>query len=62
MIILILDKMLPTDREAVKQIYEEGIARSNATFQQKRPIGKNGTTASSAIAKWRDTIFIGKKK
>jgi len=37
MIILILDKMLPTDREAVKQNYEEGSARSSATFQQKAP-------------------------
>jgi phosphinothricin acetyltransferase len=32
-----LDKMLPADWEAVKQIYEEGIATGNATFQQQAP-------------------------
>jgi len=32
---IILDKMLPADWEAVKQIYEEGIATGNATFQQQ---------------------------
>jgi phosphinothricin acetyltransferase len=34
---IILDKMLPADWEAVKQIYEEGIATGNATFQQQAP-------------------------
>ncbi len=34
---IILDKMLPKDWEAVKQIYEEGIATGNATFQQQSP-------------------------
>lgn len=29
--------MLPADWEAVKQIYEEGIATGNATFQQQAP-------------------------
>lgn len=29
--------MLPDDWEAVKQIYEEGIATGNATFQEKAP-------------------------
>ena len=32
-----LHKMLPADWEAVKQIYEEGIATGNATFQQQAP-------------------------
>lgn len=32
-----LDKMLPADWEALKQIYEEGIATGNATFQQRAP-------------------------
>jgi phosphinothricin acetyltransferase len=31
------DKMLPEDWEAVKQIYEEGIATGQATFQQRAP-------------------------
>jgi len=31
------DKMLPEDWEAVKQIYEEGIATGQATFQQQAP-------------------------
>jgi L-amino acid N-acyltransferase YncA len=32
-----LDLMKPSDWEAVKQIYEEGIATGNATFQQSAP-------------------------
>ena len=31
------DKILPEDWEAVKQIYEEGIATGQATFQQEAP-------------------------
>lgn len=31
------DKMLPDDWEAVKQIYEEGIATGQATFQRQAP-------------------------
>jgi phosphinothricin acetyltransferase len=32
-----LDIMKPSDWEAVKEIYEEGIATGNATFQQSAP-------------------------
>ncbi len=32
-----LEKMLPGDWDAVKQIYEEGIATGHATFQQQAP-------------------------
>jgi phosphinothricin acetyltransferase len=32
-----LDVMKPSDWEAVKEIYEEGIATGNATFQQSAP-------------------------
>jgi len=32
-----LDKMEPADWEAVRRIYEEGIATGNATFQQQAP-------------------------
>lgn len=32
-----LEKMQPPDWEAVRQIYEEGIATGNATFQQTAP-------------------------
>ncbi len=34
---IILDLMKPSDWEAVKRIYEEGLATGNATFQQSAP-------------------------
>lgn len=34
---IVLDKMQPENWNAVKEIYEEGIATGNATFQQSAP-------------------------
>jgi len=52
--------MQPTDWEAVKRIYEEGIATGNATFQQQAPDWKEWDSShlqhSRIIAKENDAI------
>lgn len=56
-----LYKILPDDWDAVKQIYEEGIATGNATFQQKAPGWKDWNNDhlqhSRIVAKEEDTIL-----
>lgn len=58
---IILDKMHPSDWNAVKRIYEEGIATGNATFQQQAPGWKKWNNDhlqhSRIIAKEDDTIL-----
>ncbi len=54
--------MLPDDWNAVKQIYEEGIATGNATFQQKAPDWEewnNGHLGHSRIIAKEDGIILG---
>lgn len=57
-----LHKMQPGDWEAVRQIYEEGIATGNATFQQQAPDWEewngNHLEHSRIIAK-EDDIILG---
>jgi phosphinothricin acetyltransferase len=58
----ILHKMLPKDWEAVKQIYEEGIATVNATFQQQAPDWhqwNNDHLQHSRIVAKDDGIILG---
>lgn len=56
-----LDKLLPTDWHAVKQIYEEGIATGNATFQQQAPSWEEWNhdhlKHSRIVAKENETIL-----
>lgn len=58
----ILDKMQPSDWDAVKQIYQEGIATGNATFQQKAPDWKdwnNDHMQHSRIVAKEDATILG---
>jgi L-amino acid N-acyltransferase YncA len=44
----------PADWPSVRDIYAEGIATGNATFENSRPIGKSGTPRiSMAAALWQ---------
>ena len=56
-----LDLMKPSDWEAVKEIYEEGIATGNATFQQSAPTweewNNHHLTHSRIVAKEGDNIL-----
>lgn len=56
-----LDLMKPSDWEAVKEIYEEGIATGNATFQQSAPTweerNNSHLTHSRIVAKEEDNIL-----
>jgi L-amino acid N-acyltransferase YncA len=58
---IILDKILPSDWKAVKQIYKEGIATGNATFQQEAPEWEEWDNShlqhSRIIAKENGTIL-----
>jgi len=57
---IIISPMLTTDWEAVKKIYEEGIATGNATFQQTAPAWQEWDRAHIAscrlVAKDNDTV------
>ena len=56
-----LDLMKPSDWEAVKEIYEEGIATGNATFQQSAPTWEEWNNShlahSRIVAKEGDNIL-----
>ncbi len=56
-----MDFMQPSDWKAVKEIYEEGIATGNATFQQSAPEweewNNNHLAHSRIIAKEEDNIL-----
>ncbi len=57
-----LHKMQPGDWNAVKQIYEEGIATGNATFQQQAPCWEdwnNGHLQHSRIIAKEIDIILG---
>ncbi len=54
--------MKPSDWEAVKEIYEEGIATGNATFQQSAPCWdewNNSHLQHSRIVAKEDNIVLG---
>ncbi len=57
---IILDVMKPSDWEAVKEIYEEGIATGNATFQQSAPTWEEWNSShlqhSRIVAKEGDEV------
>ena len=57
-----LDEMKPSDWEAVKEIYEEGIGTGNATFQQSAPTWEEWNSShlqhSRVVAK-EDNIVLG---
>ena len=56
-----LDLMKPLDWEAVKEIYEEGIATGNATFQQSAPTWEEWNNShlqhSRIVAKEDNNVF-----
>ena len=57
-----LDIMQTSDWEAVKEIYEEGIATANATFQQSAPTWEewnNSHLPHSRIVAKEDNIVLG---
>jgi L-amino acid N-acyltransferase YncA len=59
---IVLDLMKPSDWEAVKQIYEEGLATGNATFQQSAPAWEewnNSHLQHSRIVADEDNKLLG---
>ena len=57
-----LDAMKPSDWEAVKEIYEEGIVTGNATFQQSAPAREewnNSHLQHSRIVAKEDNNILG---
>ena len=59
---IVLDLMKPSDWEAVKQIYEEGLATGNATFQQSAPTWEewnNSHLQHSRIVAEEDNKLLG---
>ncbi len=57
-----LEQMQPSDWEAVKEIYEEGIATGNATFQQSAPTWEdwnNSHLQHSRIVAEEDDSILG---
>jgi L-amino acid N-acyltransferase YncA len=59
---VILQPLLPKDWEAVKQIYEQGIATGNATFETRAPDWNQWDKAhvpKPRLAAWESAVLVG---